>query len=236
MHRTSYGDLAGGFEGSGWALFLRGVPIWLLVVGPLVLGFIALAATVDWNALNGAMATGGKPAAVGNAGARAAGIIGVAFGGSALALVLLYPLFQAITTRWWISGLRFGPVRVTSRLGIGKVYGIYLRFFLYLVLYIIALAIAGVVAVLLARPIIGADHGSVSAELLGTTATLVLYVVTMLGASTIYQVAVSFAMWRLGAQTAELSSAGALDKVRATGSASSALGEGLADALGVGGI
>jgi uncharacterized membrane protein YjgN (DUF898 family) len=236
MHRTSYGDLAGAFEGSGWALFLRGAPIWLLVIGPILLGLVALAVTVDWNALNGAMATGGKPVAVGNAGARAAGIIGVAFGVSALAIVLLYPLFQAIMMRWWISGLRFGPVSITSRLRSGKVYRIYLRFLLYIALYIIALAIVGVLAALLGRAIIGADHGSVSAELLGTTVTLVLYVVTMLGASTIYQVVVSFAMWRLGAQTAELSGAEALNAVRATGSASSALGEGLADALGVGGI
>ena len=65
--------------------------------------------------------------------------------------------------------------------------------------------------------------------------TLAIYVVIVLGASTIYQVVVRFAMWRLGAQSAELSGADALDGVRASGAPSSALGEGLADALGVGG-
>ncbi|MGA9428840.1 MAG: hypothetical protein WA776_13635 [Xanthobacteraceae bacterium] len=58
----------------------------------------------------------------------------------------------------------------------------------------------------------------------------------MLGASTIYQVVVTFAMWRLGVQSAELMGAGALDGVRAGGGPDSALGEGLVDALGVGGI
>jgi hypothetical protein len=47
---------------------------------------------------------------------------------------------------------------------------------------------------------------------------------------------VTFSMWRLGVQSAELSGADALDSVRATGTPSSALGEGLADALHVGGI
>jgi hypothetical protein len=73
-------------------------------------------------------------------------------------------------------------------------------------------------------------------ELAASTMTLCFYVVIALGASTIYQVAVTAAMWRLGAQSAELAGAQALDNVRATGGESSALGEGLADALGVGGV
>jgi len=52
----------------------------------------------------------------------------------------------------------------------------------------------------------------------------------------VHQVVVSFALWRLGAQSAELFGTGALDGVRASGGPSSALGEGLADALGVGGF
>jgi hypothetical protein len=71
---------------------------------------------------------------------------------------------------------------------------------------------------------------------LASAITVGLYVVIALGASTIHQVVVTFAMWRLGAQSADLSGADALDCVRASGAPSSALGEGLADALGVGGI
>ena len=66
--------------------------------------------------------------------------------------------------------------------------------------------------------------------------SLVLYVVIMIGSSTIYQVIVTAGLWRLGVDTAALTGEAALDGVRATGSASSALGEGLADALGVGSI
>ena len=58
MRRTSYGDLAGDFAGSGATLFLRGLPIWLAVVGPVVCAFLVLGRMVDWDALNGMMAKG----------------------------------------------------------------------------------------------------------------------------------------------------------------------------------
>src|ERR1700688_3598798 len=47
MRRTSYGDLPGSFAGSGTRLFLRGLPMWLLVMGPLVIGFVALSVLID---------------------------------------------------------------------------------------------------------------------------------------------------------------------------------------------
>jgi len=36
MRNTSYGDLQGRFDGSGLSLFLRGLPLWLVIVGPIV--------------------------------------------------------------------------------------------------------------------------------------------------------------------------------------------------------
>jgi hypothetical protein len=62
------------------------------------------------------------------------------------------------------------------------------------------------------------------------------YVAVALAYSTIYQATVRLRLWKLGAETLELSGLEALDKVKAAGVASSALGEGLADALNVGGI
>ena len=58
----------------------------------------------------------------------------------------------------------------------------------------------------------------------------------MLGYSTLYQVIVKLRLWKLSFETAELSGLQALDTVRAAGAASSAFGEGLADALDVGGL
>ena len=39
--------------------------------------------------------------------------------------------------RWWISGLRFGAMSVSSRLASAQVYRIYLRFILYIVPFLL---------------------------------------------------------------------------------------------------
>lgn len=238
MRYTSYGNLQGKFAGSGMALFLRGLPIWLAIVGPVLFAFLALAALVDWDALNNAFAQGDDAAKKNIVGAfvnRGAGAVGAAFAISVLAAMLLYPVFQATVMRWWISGLRFGPIAVTSRLRTGQVYRVYLRFILRLVLFALAIAVvtAGIVTML---GVLGVFVTPDTKQLIVSAVSLVVYLIAALGISTIYQVTVTFAMWRLGAQSAELSGAEALDSVRAAGAASSALGEGLADALGVGGI
>ena len=62
---------------------------------------------------------------------------------SFVALPVLYPLFQAVKLRWWISGLRFGDVAVTSRLRIRQVYWVYLRVILYFLLFGLLTAVVG---------------------------------------------------------------------------------------------
>ena len=73
-------------------------------------------------------------------------------------------------------------------------------------------------------------------ELFTAVFAVVLYVVMMLGYSTIYQGTVKLAIWRGGVDSAALEGASALDAVKADGTPSSAVGEGLADALNVGGF
>src|ERR1700733_123800 len=239
MRHTSYGDLHGSFAGSGWALFWRGLPIWLVVAGPVVVAVIALVRLVDWIALNAMMAQGDtKPLAllVGNSGLDVFVVVTAAIGTSIAMALLLFPLFAAIMMRWWISGLRFGAMTVRSQLSTAKVYRLYLRFLLYVVPYLLLVMIVGGVFVFLSDKLVGSSHDSMPAELLASAVTLGIYVTMVLGASTIYQVVVTFAMWRLGVQSAERTGADALDGVRASGAPDSALGEGLVDALGVGGI
>ena len=239
MRHTSYGDLHGALPDRDWRCFLRAMPIWLLVVGPIVAALVALDRMVDWNALNAMMAQGGgKPLAllVGNSGIDVFVVITAAAGFSLGAAALLYPLFAAVMMRWWISGLRFGTVTVRSHLSVAQVYRIYLRFLLYAVPYVVAVSAIGGASMFLSDKLIGSSHDSMLTELFASTLSLAIYVLFVLGASTIYQVVVTFAMWRLSAQTAELIDAEALGCVRAGGTPDSALGEGLVDALGVGGI
>ena len=50
MRHTHYGDLPGRFEASGFWLFLRGMPMWLLVIMP-TLAAIAALLGIDWAAV-----------------------------------------------------------------------------------------------------------------------------------------------------------------------------------------
>jgi uncharacterized membrane protein YjgN (DUF898 family) len=237
MRHTCYGDLAGEFAGSGTTLFLRGLPIWLLVVAPLIVALLSLAGSIDWDALGNARGGGNNDAtaqimsAFLNHGFR---VVSTAVGISVVAGVLLYPLFQAMVLRWWISGLRFGAMTVTSRLRTVRVYRIYLRFVLLTLLFLLLIAVVAALGIFAGKVLMKPSHDST--ELLTTAAMIGLYVVIALGISTIYQVAVTFSIWRCGVQSAELAGSDVLEAVRASGAASSALGEGLADALGVGGI
>jgi len=239
MRNTSYGDLHGRFEGSGLALFLRGLPLWLVIVGPLFVALAVLGAQIDWDALGGLIDKGDDAETGRMIGKMLAPGLGVAVGAltiSLLALPLFYPLFQAIKLRWWISGLRFGAVAVTSRLRIGQVYRVYLRLMLYLFLLSLLAGIMGGMTALTVVGIVSLAHSVILSQVAAGMISILMYVVMMLGSSTVYQVIVAAGLWRLGAETAQLTSEAALDGVRATGTASSALGEGLADALGVGGI
>jgi hypothetical protein len=62
------------------------------------------------------------------------------------------------------------------------------------------------------------------------------YVATALGYSTIYQATVKLGLWRCVIETLEISNSAALENVAAAGEPASPVGEGLADALNVGGI
>src|SRR5271155_334406 len=99
MRHTSYGDLAGSFAGSGKGLFVRSLPIWCLVVGPIVGAFVVLGHTVDWDALNTMVANGeSNPLALltGKIGVTVFAILAAGIGISSVAALLLYPLFAAM--------------------------------------------------------------------------------------------------------------------------------------------
>jgi hypothetical protein len=58
----------------------------------------------------------------------------------------------------------------------------------------------------------------------------------MVGSSAIYQVTVRLALWRLIVESLDIANISTLDRVTAQGQPSSPFGEGLADALNVGGL
>ncbi len=241
MRRTSYGDLPGSFAGSGTRLFVRGLPMWLLVMGPLVIGFVALTVLIDWDAMTAAVDQGhqdqvGRIARANPRFALATAVGLSTIGTAVLAALLLYPVFQAMMLRWWTAGLRFGTLTVTSHLRTGEVYRVYLRFLWCVLLFTVLAIVAGTVCLFIIGVLTGPRHDSQLAEYLATAIFVGGYVVVALGFSTIYQVVVKLRLWQLAAQSVELSGAEVLETVHASGVPSSAVGEGLADALNVGGI
>jgi uncharacterized membrane protein YjgN (DUF898 family) len=242
MRHTSYGKLPGRFDGSGWRLFVRGLPLWLVSLGPLLAAGGFAVSQIDWQALGSVDSDGSlKIDFAGPLGAEA--LIGFAVGGlglSVLFAILLYPVFQAIVYRWWLSGLRFGDIAVTSRLRIGRVYVIYLRYVGFVFLFMIAAGAAGGLlfgaffALLSAVQI--STHQIPGRELIGAGVGLLVYAAFALVLAAMHQVLVTFGLWREAAQSAEISNAPILDTIEAKAGLSSALGEGLVDALGFGSV
>jgi len=239
MRHTFYGDLQGRFEASAFGLLWRGFLMWLLVLAPLVLAVTTLVAVVDWKALGDALAAGTD-----NLGSRIEGgnpqladviVFAMLMGGTSVTLAaLLYPTFQAVVLRWWLGGLRFGEIGTTSSLRIRQVYGAYMRFLWYGLLFAIVMGVLSIPALMLVGTVSTRLPGSIAAEAVSSGALLVGYVISALGFSTIYRATVLLSLWQLGAESLHLSGLTALERVQASGKPSSAIGEGLADALHVG--
>jgi uncharacterized membrane protein YjgN (DUF898 family) len=236
MRHTFFGNLPGRFEGSGWRLLLRGLLLWTLAVVPFAIGAAATILAIDWNVLASAadgddsaswIETSGLAGAVVFAGLTGAWLL--------LSTAILYPIFQAMVLRWWVSGLRFGNVAVRSRLRTVQVFGVYARFFGYAALFtLVAGAMVAVGA--LGLPKLTGKLDSMHDEIITTILGLGAYVAIALGYSTIYQATVKLGLWRCVIESLDVSNLAALEQVAAAGEAASPVGEGLADALNVGGL
>jgi uncharacterized membrane protein YjgN (DUF898 family) len=242
MRNTYYGNLRGRFAGSGFRLFLRGLPMWFLVAGPVAFALAFSISTVEWDkVLASAAASGGgdflNQLETAFPGVYSAIVVWMAaLSISIIMAALLFPAFQAMMLRWWIGGLRFETLAIRSELRTAAIYAAYLRFLWYGVLFFFALVILGSL-LLAAAYYVSAQWGGTDLTEIATAAIgLASYVMAMLGFSAIYQGTVKFALWRCGVDSIVLDGADALARVDAQGAPSSAVGEGLADALNVGGF
>lgn len=237
MRHTYFGNLPGRFEGAASQLFLRGIVLWVLLMVPLTVGTVATLASIDWSGFEGAADLGDEKfwdwlLARGAAGATTASVTIL---WTLLSIAVLFPIFQAMLWRWWASGLRFGDLAVTSRLRTGQVIAVYGRFLGLALLFTIAGIVVGIVGLLVVGAIVkGSD--SLWSEIFATAAAIGFYVAMMLGYSTIYQSTVKLGLWRCIVDTLDVANLAVVEHVSAAGKASSPVGEGLADALNVGGI
>jgi uncharacterized membrane protein YjgN (DUF898 family) len=245
MRNTFYGSLGGSFAGAGGRLLGRTILVWFLVVSPLVVAVAAAVRTIDWVAvadalededtLNLIVALGIDEPLTRGLGLLIPGVMWAIIAG-----LILYPAYQAVVMRWWLGGLRLGGTAVASDLRIRGYYGAYLRYLLYMALFSIAFSVVagaiGGLGYMALRGEIDFTRASLLRDGLLAGAGLIAYVIYIVGVSTIYQVAVKMRLWQVAVESVLISGIAALDHVQAGEATSSAVGEGLADALGTGAI
>src|SRR5262249_14247927 len=143
--------------------------------------------------------------------------------GMVLLAAIAYPLLQAIVTRWWLEGLRIGPLAVATTLRKRTIIGAYLRCFLYVALVVIVVSIAVSLAVESAPAL------KVPDDVRQLGAGVVTYLVMVLGVWVLHQTTVKLRIWRLAVDSISIAGFEAVTSVRADSRLpSSAGGEGLA--------
>jgi uncharacterized membrane protein YjgN (DUF898 family) len=247
MRNTWLGNLQGRFEGSAASLFIRGLFMWLVIIGPLIASVVALVLAFDPALLRELISTTDDKALNRLIEAHPSVALASAFGmgaliWSALVGMLLYPVFQAMVLRWWTSGLRFGDMAASSSLRTSEVYGTYLRcigwsiVFSTIALVGLTMLVAAGAAAVWATGVHEKEWFSSVGGIAGGILGVVLYVAFALGYATIYQVKVRLGLWRAVANSAGLSNPATLETISSVGAPASSVGEGLADALNVGGF
>lgn len=236
MRHTFYGNVRGQFVGKGSRLFAAGIAIWLAIVIPFVGGPITGAKMIDWTAVAHAFQTKDKAAMTALfANTDFAIALALAYGGvvvAGLLAIVLYPAFQAIVMRWWLAGLQLGGATAASDLRIRKYYGAYGRYILYVLGFILAMGLlVGIGRA--AATAMGIDFATVfSANSTFTSMAAVgWYVAFIMVTSAIFQVVIKFRMWQIAAQSVTVTNLASLENVQASNASSSAVGEGLTDAL-----
>jgi uncharacterized membrane protein YjgN (DUF898 family) len=186
MRHTFFGDLQGGFEESGWGLFKRGAPLWLLVV----LGLMT-ALALDGDAEQPVW----TPAAL--------LVVGL----------VIYPIFHATVLRWRVAGIRFGALAFASAFSTWALCKAYLKFYGLLVLLAI---IAGVVVVVVELMIVPAlpVGGSIVFEFIGVLCLVIAYFAAATAAAFAYQGTVRFETWRLIVDALVIRGLDQLDRVK----------------------
>jgi uncharacterized membrane protein YjgN (DUF898 family) len=210
MRYSYYGNLQGHFEGTGRALFKEGWPFWLGTI--FVVGIGTFIPPVLW--------------------------IGGPF---------LYAFYKGIEWRWWVSGVRFGEVGFQSDLKMSALIDLYWKVIGWGALFA---AIAGTIilivgiAAVFAAGIDFSDAKQIPRMLEQrpylTGGVLIvaglLYLATILAIGVVTQIYLTRDLWQRVAATTTVYNLSAADNVIAQGDVASALGEGFADGLDVGGL
>ena len=231
LAHTHYGDLTGTFTATGTALFRRGVALWLITV----VVTIAFFWTVGYFGQKG-VKFGATGANTPQARTAAAILGGAGFGIMVMALVV-YAALQAIMMKWWLAGLRFGSIAVRTTLKKRRIFGAYFRCFGYIALTLLALAMIFGLVLGIGMAIVKVKPSQENMQNLTLAGVACVYLLLAVVGWIIYQMTIKLRVWRMVVDSITVPGFDVIAQVRADDSLpSSAVGEGLADALGAGGI
>jgi uncharacterized membrane protein YjgN (DUF898 family) len=227
LAHTHYGSWRGKFAGSGTQLFVRGIGLWLMLMAAAVACGVVVSQCVDLDA----MSHGLRDAPKINQQRGTLVLLGL---GMLLLAGIAGLLLRAIVLRWWLEGLRIGPLAVATSLRKRSIIGAYLRCSLYVALLVIGVLIA-VGAAVDSAPDFEAMGDVGQLATVGVSGAA--YLVTVLGVWTLHQTTVKLRIWRLAVDSISIAGFGAITTVRADSRRpGSAVGERLADAFHAGGM
>lgn len=153
-----------------------------------------------------------------------------------------YPAIKGRLWRWWVAGMRIGNVRFDSTLRGRDLLGLYWAVigWALLILTILILVVVAVVAALTVA-VGGWDTNAMGEWIsdriyLALAANVVFYLVMAVAMGIVIRIYLFRGIWERVAQSVTVHGLEAADNVRARGDAVSALGEGFADSLDVGGL
>lgn len=216
MENTHYGSLQGSFVADGWTLFKRGAWIWAIYLA-VVAGMGAFLIMEQW---------------------ISAAVLGVAL---LIAGFVLLPIFRAIELRWWLDGVRLGPVTSESDLRVGQVFWCYAKTLLISFAYSAVGGIAiglviGIFAGLFVAFGVATGELPPAAAIPAAIAGAFAYIAFLLGFDIIRRLYLDRGVWEVAVQSVTLTNLEAVDLAVATaGEVSDSVGEGLLDALDMSG-
>ena len=153
-----------------------------------------------------------------------------------------YAMYKALEWRWWVNGLRFGAVRFESDLDIADLMGLYWKVIGWLSLVFVVLAM-WFAAVLAAGQVVagGELEGEAKfAAVMGHPGILISmglgYLIAALSFNVIVRIYLVRDIWTKIAETSVVHNIAMADNIAVMGDAASAIGEGFADSLDIGGF
>jgi uncharacterized membrane protein YjgN (DUF898 family) len=215
MRNTLYGTLKGDFVGTGWGLFKKLAPIWLvaiLVVGYSLSGFVSNPTSIVRQ----------RPEEI---------LMGLIL--LPIILPIVFAMSTAVIMRWRLNGIRIGEAALVSTLPVLTVLGCILLFLLALFAFS---AIVGIIAG------IAVMTGAVALRFqdLGGDSIIIIvgiglfYIWTLLSIGALKRYFIERGLWRASAGTVAVTNLDSIETALAAGQPASGLGEGLADALDMG--